>query len=125
MMKYISSPGPLSSCHCMIVHTSLLKGCACGVQITSFATHEALAFWGGKLLFAAWFVAAPAAWSHWGLAQLMAIWACALAVCGWTLAFMFQVCSISRSTHTMKLCILTSGRVLNQLRSDYCPMSGK
>ena len=70
--------------------SALASGNIGAVRLTKFAGHEAAAFWGGKVLFAMWFVAAPLAWSHWRLPQLLAIWAAALAVCGWTLAFMFQ-----------------------------------
>jgi acyl-lipid (8-3)-desaturase len=71
--------------------SALASGAIGAVSITKFAPHEAAAFWGGKVLFAAWFAVVPLAASHWGLAQLAAIWAVALMCCGWTLAFMFQV----------------------------------
>lgn len=61
------------------------------VQVSKFARHEAVSFWGGKIIFMAWFVIAPLAFSHWVLPQLLGLWAVALAFCGWTLAFMFQV----------------------------------
>jgi acyl-lipid (8-3)-desaturase len=61
------------------------------VRIAPFAMHEALAFWTGKLLFMSWFLVAPLAWSRWTPYQLFGLWAVALAFCGWTLAFMFQV----------------------------------
>lgn len=61
------------------------------VKVTKFATHEAISFWGGKALFISWFAIAPLAHGQWGLHQLLGLWATALAFCGWTLAFMFQV----------------------------------
>lgn len=61
------------------------------VRLSPLALHEAAAFWGGKLLFAAWFFVLPLVWSRWGLWQLAGLWAVAFSMCGWTLALMFQV----------------------------------
>lgn len=52
---------------------------------------QAAVFWGGKLLYGAWFLGAPAARSHHGWVALAALWLTAEAVAGWTLAMMFQV----------------------------------
>lgn len=71
--------------------TALSSGSIGPVQVSKFSSHEAISFWGGKVLFMAWFLIAPLAFSHWGLHQLLGLWAISLAFCGWTLAFMFQV----------------------------------
>lgn len=72
--------------------SSLSTGRIGAVEVSKLRGHEAVAFWTGKLLFAAWWLAAPLLWSSWSVPQLLALWAVSLAFCGWTLAFMFQVC---------------------------------
>lgn len=61
------------------------------VQLSQLAWHEAVSFWTGKMFFMAWFIVAPLKMGHWGIFELFGLWAAALAFCGWTLAFMFQV----------------------------------
>lgn len=78
--------------------SSLSTGLIGAVQVSKLRGHEAVTFWAGKALFAAWWLAAPLLWSAWSLPQLVGLWVVCLAFCGWTLAFMFQVCSTTLST---------------------------
>lgn len=83
---------------------ALSSGTIGAVQVMPFTMHEAATFWTAKLLFGAWFVAAPIAFSPWSWPQLLGLWAAALAICGWTLAFMFQVRSLLTSTPCAAAC---------------------
>jgi fatty acid desaturase len=71
--------------------SALSSGKIGSVKVNAFAVHEAVTFWVGKALFVAWFLIAPLSYTQWSLRQLLLLWGAALAVCGWTLAFMFQV----------------------------------
>ena len=75
-----------------------MKGAIGSVRITPFTAGEAAIFWGGKLLYGAWFLAFPAACSHHSWLALAALWLLAEAVTGWTLAAMFQV-RVNQGSH--------------------------
>jgi acyl-lipid (8-3)-desaturase len=74
--------------------SALASGSIGAVRLSKLRGHEAAAFWAGKILFAAWWLVAPAAAGVWKLPQLAALWLVCLLCCGWTLAFMFQVCAL-------------------------------
>lgn len=61
------------------------------VNISKLTTDELAVFWGGKLLWLAYFIVLPAAYSHHGWLELAALWLLSEAVTGWILALMFQV----------------------------------
>lgn len=71
---------------------ALVEGAIGSVRIMPFHGTEAAIFWGGKALYAAWFVALPSARSTHSWPALVALWLTAEAFAGWTLAMMFQVC---------------------------------
>ena len=61
------------------------------VSISKLTTDEMVVFWGGKLLWVAYFILLPAVYSHHGWLELAALWLLSEAVTGWILALMFQV----------------------------------
>ena len=71
--------------------TALAEGVIGSVRVKPLTRSEAAILWGGKALYAAWFLALPAVFSGHSWAALAALWLTAEAVAGWTLAFMFQV----------------------------------
>ena len=76
--------------------TALAEGVIGSVRVKPLTRGEAAVLWGGKALYAAWFLALPALFSGHSWAGLAALWLTAEAVAGWTLAFMFQVPSTWR-----------------------------
>jgi acyl-lipid (8-3)-desaturase len=71
--------------------SALTSGRIGPVKLAKMRGHEMFSFWTGKVLFAFWWIASPVMWSSWNVLQLIGLWAVCLAVCGWTLALMFQV----------------------------------
>lgn len=63
------------------------------MRLSIMVWHESLIFWGGKLLFALWFVGLPLAYSPHGVGRLALLWLTCQLCIGWMLAFMFQVCA--------------------------------
>ena len=61
------------------------------MRVKPLSRSEAALLWGGKALYAAWFLALPLLYSDHSWAALAVLWLTAEAVAGWTLAFMFQV----------------------------------
>ena len=70
---------------------SLAGGAIGDVALPRMTPLETGLFWGGKALYAAYFVAAPLAFSPHGWGALLALWLIAEGVTGWMLALMFQV----------------------------------
>ena len=60
------------------------------VRLARMTRLEAACFWGGKALYAAYFVAAPLAAGEHGWRALLALWLAAEVVAGYMLALMFQ-----------------------------------
>lgn len=60
-------------------------------SISKLTKNELAVFWGGKLLWLAYFVVLPAAYSHHSWSSLAFLWMLSEAVAGWILALMFQV----------------------------------
>lgn len=71
--------------------SALAKGCIGPVRLSTMVWHESLIFWGGKLLFAVWFVVLPLLYSPHGVGRLLVLWLTCQLCIGWMLAFMFQV----------------------------------
>ncbi len=78
--------------------TALAEGVIGSVRVKPLTRGEAAVLWGGKALYAAWFLALPALCSRHSWTALAALWLTAEAVAGWTLAFMFQVQNANRSS---------------------------
>lgn len=74
--------------------SALAKGCIGPVRLSTMVWHESLIFWGGKLLFALWFVVLPLVYSPHGMARIALLWLVCQLCIGWMLAFMFQVVSV-------------------------------
>lgn len=70
---------------------SISTGSIGPVSISKLTTQEKTIFWGGKLLWLAYFIVLPLAKSHHSWATLLALWLLSEAVTGWILALMFQV----------------------------------
>ena len=70
---------------------SISSGSIGPVSISNLTRQEKAIFWGGKLLWLAYFIVLPAVQSHHSWAALAALWLLSEAVAGWILAFMFQV----------------------------------
>ena len=73
---------------------SLAEGRIGPVRLARMTGREAAVFWGGKLLYACYMLAAPVMWSQHSLGTLCLLWAAADATTGWMLAFMFQVAHV-------------------------------
>ena len=80
--------------------TALAEGVIGSVRVKPLTRGEAAVLWGGKALYAAWFLALPALYSGHSWGALAVLWLTAEAVAGWTLAFMFQVLHAYRSLAT-------------------------
>jgi len=72
---------------------SISAGSIGPVSISKLTREEKAIFWGGKLLWLAYFIMLPAVRSHHSFAALAALWLLSEAVTGWILALMFQVSS--------------------------------
>lgn len=70
---------------------SISTGSIGPVSISKLTKQEKAIFWGGKLLWLAYFIVLPAVRSHHSWAALAALWLLSEAVTGWILALMFQV----------------------------------
>lgn len=77
---------------------SISTGSIGPVSISKLTTQEKTIFWGGKLLWLAYFIVLPLVKSHHSWATLLALWLLSEAVTGWILALMFQVSSICKHT---------------------------
>ena len=73
---------------------SISTGSIGPVSISRLTIQEKTIFWGGKLLWLAYFVVLPLGRSHHSWATLLALWLLSEAVTGWILALMFQVSRI-------------------------------
>ena len=73
------------------------------IKVMKFTRGEAVAFWGTKLLWAAYYLALPLKMSHRPLRELLALWAVTEFVTGWLLAFMFQVAHVVGEVHFFTL----------------------
>ena len=73
---------------------SLAEGRIGPVRLARMTGREAAVFWGGKLLYACYMLAAPVMWSQHSLGTLCLLWAAADATTGWMLAFLFQVAHV-------------------------------
>ncbi len=71
--------------------TSLANGNIGSVRLSKLTPSEQVVFWGGKVVWAAWFVVLPLTRGSHSVVGLVGLWLLAQAVTGWTLAFMFQV----------------------------------
>ncbi|KAL3153887.1 hypothetical protein ABBQ32_013456 [Trebouxia sp. C0010 RCD-2024] len=74
---------------------SISTGSIGPVSISKLTTQEKTVFWGGKLLWLAYFIILPAVKSHHSWAALAALWLVSEAVTGWILALMFQVAHVT------------------------------
>ena len=70
---------------------SIFTGSIGPVTISKLTQQEKAIFWGGKLLWLAYFIILPSVFSHHSWGALAALWLVSEAVTGWILAFMFQV----------------------------------
>lgn len=70
---------------------SISTGSIGPVSISRLTTQEKIVFWGGKLLWLAYFIILPVVKSHHSWVALLALWLVSEAVTGWILALMFQV----------------------------------
>ena len=75
---------------------SLAGGAIGDVALPRMTPLETGLFWGGKALYAAYFVAAPLAFSPHGWRAVLALWLIAESLTGWMLALMFQVGRLRR-----------------------------
>ena len=75
---------------------SISTGSIGPVSISKLTRQEKTIFWGGKLLWLAYFMVLPAVKSHHSWGALAALWLISEAVTGWILALMFQVTATMR-----------------------------
>ena len=74
--------------------TALAEGKIGNVTLANMTTLETIVFWGGKGIFFSYAVAAPLMWSNHSILSTMLLLLLAELVCGWLLAFMFQVAHV-------------------------------
>lgn len=95
---------------------SISTGSIGPVSISRLTTQEKTIFWGGKLLWLAYFIVLPSAKSHHSWTMLLALWLLSEAVTGWILALMFQVNNILNCIQLLISSISTPSYSFNSIK---------
>lgn len=101
---------------------SISTGSIGPVSISRLTTQEKTIFWGGKLLWLAYFIVLPVANSHHSWSTLLALWLLSEAVTGWILALMFQVSGIHKHIQLPVLSATKLTFILSRITSMPSPL---